>query len=166
MSKKFSHKLSVITPGIFEKLKSNENKNGNNNNLLDRCALIVPLLSMIAEKFKSHAAITSTHSHLHHEIIGNMFKTRLEKAKKLAHVLCKEGNLFLFADVCNFVYFSVPSEEIKKNLANRDELGEKAFELFWKTRISEERTVPFWDTFHRNNISYFSSQAITVKNKQ
>lgn len=137
-----------------------------NENLLDRYALTVPLLSMIVEKFKSYAGIKTPHSQLHHEIIGNLFKTRLEKAKMLAKVLCKEGNPFLFNDICNLVNFSVPSEEIKKNVADRDVIGEKAFQNFWKSRVSEKRTIPFWDTLHRNNISYFSSQAITIKDQR
>lgn len=114
-----------------------------NDKLLERFALTVPMLSMFAEKFKSYAGIQTSHSQLHHELVGNAFKCRLQKSKLLSTISCKEGNPFLFTDLCNFANFSVISDEIKKNVASRDELGEKAYQKFWKERISDERTVPF-----------------------
>lgn len=135
-----------------------------NEKLLDRFALTVPILNMFAERFKTYAGMQSNYGQFHHELVGTMFEKRLVNADLLTKVLCRNGNPFLFDDLCNLVTFSVPSEEIKENVANRDVLGEKDFQIFLETRISEKRTVPYWDPFHKNKYKFFSSHLITIRN--
>lgn len=135
-----------------------------NDKLLDRFALTIPMLSMFAESFKNYAGIKVGYGQFHHELVGTLFEKRLEKATLLMKTLCRQGNPYTFDGLCNLVTFSVPSEEIKKNVINRDELGQKAFESFWETRVSDKRTVPFWDVFHKKKYKYFSSHLITLKN--
>lgn len=80
--------------------------------------------------------------------------------------MTKEGNPFEYPDLRNLVNYSVPSDTIRKNVLNRDELGKKFLKTFREERMMENSTTPFWSTLARNNLKMFSDTEIKVNNSQ
>lgn len=62
--------------------------------------------------------------------------------------------------------YSVPSEEICKNVTERDGIGIQLVKTFREERMMEKSTTPFWSKLTRNCLKVFSDTEIKVNSTQ
>lgn len=103
---------------------------------------------------------------VHHELLGNFFENQLNQAQKLINTLSRDGNPFEYPDLRNLMNYSVPRNQICKDVIERDQLGLKYVENFRKERMMPNSKTPFWDPLPKNNLEMFSDTEIRAGNTQ